>query len=72
MDVNAGLSYLAAVVMLSGLADETKMVQNATPLEGVMRDNHTSPEGIMGLMLPKGPIMQPKGRRTLVRGPRAA
>ena len=37
-----------------------------------MGDNHTSPEGIMGLIQPKGPIMQPKGRRTLVRGPRAA
>ena len=26
-------------------------------------DNHTLPEGIMGLMQPKGPVMQPKGRR---------
>ena len=28
-----------------------------------MGDNDTSPEGIMGLMKPKGPVMQPKGRR---------
>ena len=32
---------------------------------GILVDNHTSARGIMGLMLPKGTPMQPKGRRLL-------
>ena len=40
----------------------------------VLGDNHTSPKGIMGLMQPKGPVMQPKsvGPRAAYQGPRAA
>ena len=37
------------------------MGENDTPARGIMGNNHTSPERVMGLMQPKGCITGPEG-----------